>query len=99
MANFNLTNKAIEDLSNIWNHTYDKWSEDQADSYYNALLENCSLLASNQNIGRSYDDVMLNLRGLRVSRHIILYRKISSKEIEITRILHERMDLKKKMKE
>ncbi|RLC87435.1 MAG: type II toxin-antitoxin system RelE/ParE family toxin, partial [Chloroflexi bacterium] len=41
------------------------------------------------------------LFGLRVGRHIVFYRKIQfeGKEIEITRILHERMDLKNRVKE
>ena len=35
MAKFHLTNKAVEDLAQIWNYTYDEWSENQADRYYN----------------------------------------------------------------
>ena len=34
MAKHKLTNKAVEDLTEIWNYTYDKWSEYQADKYY-----------------------------------------------------------------
>ena len=31
MAKFIITNKAVEDLSKIWNYTYEFWSENQAD--------------------------------------------------------------------
>lgn len=31
MAKYELTNKAIEDLTEIWEYTVDKWSEQQAD--------------------------------------------------------------------
>jgi toxin ParE1/3/4 len=31
MANFYLTLKASEDLAEIWNYTFDEWSEKQAD--------------------------------------------------------------------
>ena len=48
MANFTFTKKAVEDLTNIWNYTFDNWSEKQADIYYNALIENCQIIASNQ---------------------------------------------------
>ena len=34
MANYNLTNKAVEDLEKIWDYTFQKWSEQQADKYY-----------------------------------------------------------------
>ena len=39
MAKYILTNRAVDDLSEIWTYTYDVWSEKQADKYYNMLLE------------------------------------------------------------
>lgn len=33
MASYVLTNKAVEDLSSIWEYTFDTWSERQADKY------------------------------------------------------------------
>jgi len=77
MAEFYLTNKAIEDLNKIWNYTCNKWSEEQAD--------------------KNYEGVETNLFGLKTNRHIIFYRKIERNIIEITRILHGRMDLKYKI--
>lgn len=38
MAKVRFTNKAVEDLSEIWNYTFDKWSESQADIYYTSLV-------------------------------------------------------------
>ena len=38
MAKYHFTNKAIDDLSNIWEYTYDIWSEKQADLYYEMLI-------------------------------------------------------------
>jgi len=32
MAEFKLTNKAVEDLSKIWDYTFEVWSENQADN-------------------------------------------------------------------
>ena len=31
MAKYHLTNQAVQDLSDIWNYTFDNWSEEQAD--------------------------------------------------------------------
>lgn len=31
MAEFKFTNKAVEDLSKIWEYTFKAWSENQAD--------------------------------------------------------------------
>lgn len=38
MAKYKLTNKAVEDLANIWNYTFDKCTEQQADNYYKMLI-------------------------------------------------------------
>jgi toxin ParE1/3/4 len=35
----------------------------------------------------------------KAGRHIIFYRKIEVNKVEITRILHDQMDLKSKMSE
>jgi toxin ParE1/3/4 len=38
MTKFYLTNKAVEDLTDIWNYTLENWSERQADKYYDLLI-------------------------------------------------------------
>jgi toxin ParE1/3/4 len=57
MANYKFTNKAVDDLAQIWNYTLDKWSEDQADRYYNMLFENCKEVAFNPDLGKYYKGV------------------------------------------
>lgn len=99
MSEFKLTNKAVEDLSAIWDYTFDKWSEKQADKYYKMLLENCQDIADNPNLGRNYEEIKKELFGLKVNQHIIFYRKSIDNPIEITRILHSRMDLKNRIDE
>ncbi len=44
MAEFKLTNKAVEDLAKIWDYTFEVWSEKQADKYYESLISNCKKL-------------------------------------------------------
>lgn len=99
MANYNLTNEAVEDLTKIWEYTFDKWSERQADKYYEMLLENCQYIGENPGLGKNYDGIRDDLYGLKANRHIIFYRKFSDRPVEITRILHERMDLKSRIEE
>lgn len=38
MAKFYLTNKAVEDLGEIWNYTIETWSENQAKYIIHYLL-------------------------------------------------------------
>ncbi len=99
MPKYKLTNKAVEDLSGIWNYTYDNWSEKQADMYYYMLLENFVEIADNPLLGKNYDAIADKLFGFRAGRHIIFYRRLNKNFIEITRILHEQMDLKNRMKD
>jgi len=99
MANYLLTNKAVEDLSDIWNYTYDKWSECQADFYYQMLIENCREISDKPDTGKNYEGIINLLFGLRAGRHIIFYRKLNQNEVEITRILHQKMDLKNRLLE
>ncbi len=97
MAKYELTNKAIADLNEIWEYTVENWSENQADKYYNMLLDMCRLISENPDLGKNYEEIKSELFGLKANRHIIFYRKLNKNLIEITRILHEQMDLKKRM--
>ncbi|MBO6497408.1 MAG: type II toxin-antitoxin system RelE/ParE family toxin [Roseivirga sp.] len=99
MAKYELTNKAVEDLSNIWEYTLHKWSEKQADKYYKQLLERCQDIAEQPNLGKNYSGITNDLFGLKTNKHIIFYRKRVDQPIEITRILHGQMDLKKRVTE
>lgn len=97
MAKYHLTNKAITDLTEIWNYTFDEWSEKQADIYYFLLLDSCQEIAKNPKSGKKYDIVADNLLGYRSNLHIIFYKILSEYEIEVVRILHSRMDLRSKL--
>ena len=99
MAKYKLTKKAVEDLTMIWNYTFDKWSEKQADKYYAILLKSCQDIANDPTLGKNYEGIIKELLGFKVNRHIIFYRKSDDKSIEIIRILHERMDLKNRIGE
>lgn len=99
MVNYVLTNQAVEDLTNIWNYTFDRWSEDQADKYYNLLIDTCQDIANDPELGKNYEGIRPDLFGLKNNRHIIFYRKIDKNMVEIIRILHGRMDLKNRISE
>ena len=99
MAEFKLTNKAVEDLSKIWDYTYEMWSEYQADKYYEGLIFKCHDIAEKPDSGKIYEGISKHLLGIKVNRHIIFFRKLNENYVEITRILHERMDLKTRMSE
>ena len=92
MAKFYLTNKAVEDLGEIWNYTVETWSENQAEIYYALLIDSCQKLANKPSQGKSYEGVERNVLGFKTGQHIIFYRTTTEKEI--VRILHGMMDIK-----
>jgi toxin ParE1/3/4 len=97
MTKFYLTNKAVEDLTDIWNYTLENWSERQADKYYDLLIMTCSTLANDHKMGKQYDILSEGILGYKIRKHIVFYQIISKREIEIVRILHGMMDLKSKL--
>ena len=99
MVKYELTNKAVSDLNDIWEYTVEKWSEKQADKYYDMLLDSCQDIANNPTLGKNYEGVKNELFGFKVNKHVIFYRILKNRPIEITRILHGRMDLKNRVKE
>ncbi len=99
MAKIIWRQKAIDDLNDIWDYTFENWSEKQADKYYKIIRLTYDGIGENPDIGKEYDEISKKLLGLKSGKHIIFYQLISDNEIEILRILHERMDLKNRLKE
>lgn len=99
MASYFLTEKALEDLSNIWEYTFDNWSEYQADKYYGILLEDCQALADQPHLGKKYPEIDLEIFGYKSGEHLIFYRNLEEGNIEVIRFLHSKMDLKRIIQE
>lgn len=97
MPKYQFTRRALNDLIEIWDYTVEKWSENQAEKYYNLIIASCLDLAINPKLGKSYEILSLNVLGYKCGEHIIFYREISKNQIEIERVLHGMMDLKSKI--
>ena len=96
MGKVHFTNKALEDLSDIWNYTEDLWGEEQADKYYYELIAQCNNLIEKPMMHKvRYFEVMPGLWGIKKNRHIIFFKEDSfTEDVLIIRILHQRMDVK-----
>ena len=99
MAKLILRQKAIDDLTDIWEYSASTWSQSRADKYHKLIKTACNEIAEEFKFGRSYKEINVNLFGYRVGKHIIFYYKVSKNEIEVIRILHERMDLRNRLTE
>ena len=95
MPKVQYSNKAVEDLSSIWDYTFTQWSENQADEYYAMLISVCnSLLYPSVISNRSYEEISEGLLGVKAGHHLIFYNILENDDVRIIRILHEKMDIK-----
>ena len=97
MAKYYLTNKAVDDLFEIWDYTIKTWSTWQAEIYYILLLTSYDDLVNNPGLGRNYDIVTKGILCFKLGEHIIFYSVLTKNEIEVARILYGMMDLKSKL--
>lgn len=59
----------------------------------------CNRIGDNPDVGKEHEGISQNLLGLKSGKHIIFYQFQSTNQIEVIRILHERMDLKNRITE
>lgn len=82
---------ARSDLEDIWRYTFEKWSPEQADRYHGVIMTAILALADGS-ISGSRTNVRESYFKLRAGSHILFYR-IAGTDLEIMRILHQRMDV------
>ncbi|RYG01053.1 MAG: type II toxin-antitoxin system RelE/ParE family toxin [Chitinophagaceae bacterium] len=66
---------------------------------YELLTSSFGEIVQNPALGKNYNEIDNVILGLRVGKHIVFYREVQAGDIEILRILHQRMDLKNKIVE
>jgi len=93
-----ISKKAVSDLEEIWLYSAEKWFLDQADRYYNLIIDEINYLCKNNTGGKSMEHIRKSYRASKVKSHLIFYR-VMNETIEIIRILHERMDIENRLNE
>ena len=83
---------ALQDLEEIWDHTFEQWGAEQAERYLNALLTCFDDLAENPELGRERKEVKQGYRSFPQGRHVIFYI-IAQTQIEIIGIVHQSADV------
>jgi toxin ParE1/3/4 len=92
MPAFRLTQRAKADLKEIGRYTQRTWGREQRNRYLATLDASFHDLAQTPQKGRRCDDIRQGYRKYQVGRHVIFYRQEKT-DIEIIRILHDRMDV------
>ena len=93
MAGFKLRAAARNDLKKIALFTEKRWGREQRNRYLRQIDEAFHQLVENEAIGTRCDYLRPGYRKFPVGSHIIYYKGGNPGFIEITRILHKRMDV------
>ena len=91
MGNYVLRPKAVDDLESIWDYTVNAWSEEQAERYIRLLNSEFKQIAEDPTLGRRCDEIREGYRKRSVGHHMIFYR-LDGSDVDVVRVLHERMD-------
>lgn len=93
MPQFTLSNRALADLKDIGRFTLKEWGRDQRNIYLSMLDGVFHQLAIDPMKGRDCGDIRKDYRKQIAGSHVIFYRVLPDKTVEIVRILHGSMDI------
>lgn len=89
---YKISKLANQDLENIWLYSYKNWSVEQADRYFNLLINEIEYLSKKPYSGTDFSSVRKGYFRSKVKSHYIFYRiDQTNKNIETIRILHQNM--------
>ncbi|HRP89651.1 MAG TPA: type II toxin-antitoxin system RelE/ParE family toxin [Edaphocola sp.] len=96
--NYRISIEAKNDIEKIWLYTYENWSIEQADRYFDLIIDEIEYIAENPASGKNFSDVRKGYLRTQIKSHFIFY-KVNKKlnEVEIIRVLHQRMDIENRL--
>ncbi len=71
MSNYIISQKAIDDINNIWIYTAKNWSTEQADRYYNLIMDEIEYIADNFESAHDFSKVRKDYRYSKIKSHLI----------------------------
>lgn len=91
---YKISEEAASDIENIWLYTCDNWSIEQADRFFNLILDEIEYLSHNPYSANDYGHIREGYFRSKVKSHFIFF-KINAQvnAIEIIRMLHQSMDI------
>ena len=99
MPEYLISEKALEDINNIWIYTAENWSIEQADRYYNLIIDEIEYIVDNLDMAGDFEKIRKSYRYSKVKSHLIFFKKDKANEIEVVRVLHERMNIENRLAE
>lgn len=97
MSNYIISEKALEDINAIWVYTAQNWSVEQANRYYNLIFDEIEFISSNFEMAQDFGKIRKAYRYSKIKSHLIFFKKNKFNEIEVIRVLHEKMDIESRL--
>ena len=95
---YKISIEAKNDIEKIWLYTFENWSIEQADRYFDLIMDEIEYIAENPASGKDFSDVRKGYLRTRIKSHFIFYKENKKlNEVEIIRILHQRMDIENRL--
>lgn len=99
MSEYIISEKALEDINKIWIYTAENWSVEQADRYYNAIIDEIEYIVQKFDMALDSGRIRKSYKYSKIKSHLIFFKKNKSNEIEVVRVLHERMNIGNRLNE
>ena len=97
MPKLRVSKAARRDLKEIASYTLERWGDEQCERYLRQLDRCIRSLARSPTLGRACDEISAGLMKFHEGRHLIFYRR-TSKTVDVVRVLHESMDVERRLK-
>lgn len=89
---YRLSPAAMADIDGIYDYTAEHWGVERAEAYVAAIRTACDSIGGDGRPGRSLADVRSGYWKLTSGSHFIVFR-LRTGYVDVTRILHRRMDI------
>lgn len=84
-------------MNSIWIYTPENWLVEQANRYYNMIIDEIEFVAQNFDTTKDFGSIKKDYRYSKVKTHLLFCKRIENTEMEVVRILHEKMDIKNRI--
>ena len=91
---YKLTKRARADLKSIGQYTGLQWGAELQKKYLAQLYKRFDQISKSPHLGRERPELATGIRSVLEGKHIIFYR-VRDASIEIVRVLHQSMDVKR----
>ena len=95
-VSYRISNRARENLVEIYDYTAGQFGVYQAEAYYAGLIRTFELLADFPNIGQRVDELAEGYRRFRFQAHFVFYT-IAPDRVEIRAVIHHGREVRQEL--